>query len=367
MSRVTSAGRATVGLGAIVAIVTGLLVGSAGTAGAVSPNIVVSQLYGAGGNTGAPLTNDFVELFNRGDAPVDLSGWSVQYASATGTGTFGGNGAVPLSGSLQPGQYHLVQLAGGTVGAPLPTPDSTGSINMSGTAGKVIVANTATGLPCNGGSDPCVPDELALIVDLVGYGNANFFEGAAAAPTLSPTTSGHRAALGCTDTDQNGADVAAAAPAPRNTASPTNPCGGDTAPAVANTVPANGASGVAVDTNVTVTFSEAVDVTGDWFTISCATSGAHPGSAGGGPTTFTIDPATDFAPGRDAAPSRSSAAAVADQDTEDPPDTLAADVAFSFTTAALRRSRSTTSRAPPTHHPGRARPSRSCRPSSRPS
>src|SRR5689334_13261168 len=47
--------------------------------------IVISQVYGGGGNSGAPLKNDFIELFNRGSAPVDITGWSVQYASATGT------------------------------------------------------------------------------------------------------------------------------------------------------------------------------------------------------------------------------------------------------------------------------------------
>src|SRR6266545_4300063 len=54
---------------------------------AVSPDVVISQVYGGGGNAGAPYTHDFVELFNRGSATVSLAGWSVQYTSATGTGT----------------------------------------------------------------------------------------------------------------------------------------------------------------------------------------------------------------------------------------------------------------------------------------
>ena len=33
---------------------------------AISPDIVISQVYGGGGNSGATLTNDFIELFNRG-------------------------------------------------------------------------------------------------------------------------------------------------------------------------------------------------------------------------------------------------------------------------------------------------------------
>ncbi|MGH9119096.1 MAG: Ig-like domain-containing protein [Acidimicrobiales bacterium] len=324
-------GRPAVAIGAVIAMVMGFLAGLAGTAGAVSPNVVVSQLYGGGGNTGAPFTNDFVELFNRGAAPVDLTGWSVQYASATGTGTFAGNGPVELSGMLQPGQYHLVQMGGGTVGAPLPPPDTIGGILMAAGAGKGIVASTAQGLACNGGSDPCSADELARIVDLVGYGNANFFEGAAAAPTLSNTTAGHRATLGCTDTDQNGADFAASAPAPRTTASPLGPCGGDAPPAVASTTPADGAAGVATGANVSVTFTEAVDVTGDWFTITCAVSGAHPAAVGGGPTTFSLDPVTDFSED-EACSVTVVAAAITDQDGEDPPDAMAADFTFDFTT-----------------------------------
>ncbi len=36
----------------------------------------------------ASRTHDFIELFNRGTPPVSLSGWSLQYASAIGTGNF---------------------------------------------------------------------------------------------------------------------------------------------------------------------------------------------------------------------------------------------------------------------------------------
>ena len=46
--------------------------------------IVISQVYGGGGNAGAPFHNDYIELFNRGNASTDVTGWSVQYASATG-------------------------------------------------------------------------------------------------------------------------------------------------------------------------------------------------------------------------------------------------------------------------------------------
>ena len=191
---------------------------------AVSTTIVISQVYGGGGNSGATYTHDFVELLNLGSTPVSLDGWSIQYTSATGAGNLGATATqiTPLSGSLGPGQYLLVQEASNAaVGSPLPTPDIADAtpIAMGNAAGKVALAATAEPLGCNGGSTPCTPVQVALIVDLVGYGTANFFEGSAA-PAPSSTTSLLRVSNGCTDTDDNGADFAAGEPAPRNTASP---------------------------------------------------------------------------------------------------------------------------------------------------
>jgi len=222
---------------------------------AASSTIVISQIYGAGNNSGASYQNDYVELFNLTGSPVSVSGWSVQYASATGTGNFSANGAVALSGTIPAGGYYLVKLAGGTTtGAPLPNADASGSINMSGTAGKVLVANVSTGLACNGGSAPCSAAQLAQIVDLIGYGTgatgANFFEGSAAAPTISATLADFRAANGCTDTDNNGADFATAAAAPRNSASPVNACGVVAPTPPSGTGAANPASVSAGDTTL---------------------------------------------------------------------------------------------------------------------
>jgi predicted extracellular nuclease len=186
---------------------------------AVSPDIVISQVYGGGGNSGAIYTHDFIELFNRGSAPVSIDGWSVQYASASGTSWSG----TALLGTLQPGQYYLIQEAQGAGGTtPLPTPDATGSIAMSATNGKVALVNTTTALS---GSCP-----LGSVVDFVGFGSANCFEGTGATSTLSNTTAAIRLNDGCTDTDNNAADFAVAAPAPRNSASPVHTCTVPTSP-----------------------------------------------------------------------------------------------------------------------------------------
>lgn len=193
------------------------------TASASTQGVVISQVYG--GN-GATFANDYVELTNGSSAPVSVAGWSLQYASSTGTGTFGGNGVVALPGTtLQPGQHLLVALAASGTGAPLPTPDASGTINISSVNGKVVLVNGATGLACNGGTVACSADQLAQIIDLVGYGNADFFEGAPA-PVLSSTSAALRAQDGCADTDNNAADFSAGTPAPRNTASATGRCGG---------------------------------------------------------------------------------------------------------------------------------------------
>src|SRR5215831_13614840 len=104
------------------------------TVRAISTSVVISQVYGGGGNSGALYTNDFIELYNPGTTPITLTGWSVQYASAGGTGW---TNSTTLSGVLQPGAYYLVQEAAGTGGTKsLPTPNATGGINMSATAGK---------------------------------------------------------------------------------------------------------------------------------------------------------------------------------------------------------------------------------------
>lgn len=201
-------------------------------AGASQAQVVISQVYGAGGNTGATYNRDFVELFNRGSTPVSLSGLTVQYASATGTGNFSVGATLP-NVNLAPGQYHLVGMSSGANGAALPTVDTSGTSSMATAAGKVVLVNSTTALACNGGSTPCSGAQQALIVDLVGYGNANFFEGTAAAPTLSNVLSAMRAANGCTDSNQNGADFAAVTPAARNSASTLQSCSGGSLPLLA--------------------------------------------------------------------------------------------------------------------------------------
>jgi len=200
---------------------------------AVSSNVIISQIYDGGGNSGAVYTNDFVELFNRGAAAVSLNGMSIQYASATGGGAFGANSAqiteLP-NVTLAAGQYLLIQEASGGMVAPLPDPDVIDAtpINMSPTGGKVALVSGVTSLGCNGGSSVCNSTQLARIIDLVGYGAGsgtvpNFYEGAPA-PAPSNSTAVIRNAGGCAETDNNAADFAVGAPTPRNSTSELHVC-----------------------------------------------------------------------------------------------------------------------------------------------
>ena len=184
-------------------------------------SVVISQVYGGGGNGGATFTNDFIELHNRGSVDVDLSGWSVQYASASGTSWQ----VTPLSGTIAAGGFYLVQEAAGSgTSAALPTPDATGTINMSGSSGKVALSDSTVAL--SGGGCP------AAAIDSVGFGkntNANFC-GTGTATTLTSSTAAERiddgsGNLSCQDTDVTSADfTSAGAPAPRNSATAVSVC-----------------------------------------------------------------------------------------------------------------------------------------------
>ena len=138
MSNHVSALRRRIAVGAAVVTAAGGGVLVAQPAQAISADVVISEVYGGGGNTGATFTNDFIELYNRGSTTVDVSEWSVQYGS------------------------------------------STGSSSMSGTSRKVALVTNQTALPC--GAD-C--DTNAAVRDFVGYGSANDFE---AAPTTTRRT-----------------------------------------------------------------------------------------------------------------------------------------------------------------------------------
>jgi methionine-rich copper-binding protein CopC len=125
----------------------------------------------------------------------------------------------------------------------------------------------------------------------------------------------------------------------------------EAAPTVNSTTPTNGATQVAANTDLTITFSEPVNVTGNWFQIVGATSGTRNVAdtvVTGGPTTFTINPNTDFTNGESITVTVF-AAQVTDQEANDPPENMASDFAFSFTNDQAPAATATT---PPTTRNG---------------
>ena len=182
----------------------------------VQAAVVISQVYGGGGNAGATIKNDYIELFNNGTSAQTIGGWTVQYASATGT-TWQTT-LIPAGTSLPAGRYFLIKQAQGTGGTVDITPDLSGTMALSGTNGKVALVGSATALV---GSAPAAGAAL----DVVSYGAATPTEGSPTA-ALSNTTAAIRNANGCTDNGDNAADFAVGAPNPRNSVSPAVTCGG---------------------------------------------------------------------------------------------------------------------------------------------
>lgn len=193
------------------------------TQAAVGTNVVISEVYGGGGNSGSSYKNDYIELYNPTNSSISLSGWSIQYASSTGTFT----NITNLTGSIGAHQYYLIQQAsggGGTVN--LPTANVTGTTNLSATSGKVALAKVTTSV--SGSTD-------SNVVDFVGYGSANNAE-TTPVGTLSATTSAERKDNnGGTvqgqgngwDTNNNASDlVITSSLAPQNSSSPTEPTTG---------------------------------------------------------------------------------------------------------------------------------------------
>lgn len=217
------------------------LSGTVTSTGTATANVVINQVFGGGGNSGAQYANDFVELYNNESFAVNLSGWSVQYTSSTGT-TWQ---VTALSGTVPAHGFFLVQEAVGanTSATPLPAPDLTGIIAMSSTSGKVILSNGSTALT---GADPTGTN----VIDKVGYGAANGYE-TAAAPTLSNTTSDIRITDGV-DNNDNATDFEATTPLPRNSTYTT------TAPTVISYNPAVGSKDIPVSYVPFLIFSKPV-------------------------------------------------------------------------------------------------------------
>ena len=156
-------------------------------------NVVINEVYGGGGNSGATISNDFVELYNPTDADIDITGWVLDQQSASGNS---GNKAA-LSGTVPAGGYFLIKgAAGNNKDNPLENADFESTFNFGGKEASAVLH-----------------DASGNQVDLVGWGGAKNSEGAPAKGT-SNSTSVQRKEAGV-DTDNNAADFEVAAPTPQ--------------------------------------------------------------------------------------------------------------------------------------------------------
>ena len=262
--------------------------------------------------------NKALEIYNGTGAPVDLTagGYTVQMC-------FNGSAAcslnIPLAGTVASGDVFVL---------------------AQSTASPVILAQAdqTNGAGWFNGDDVVVLRKGATLVDVIGQ--LGFDPGTEWGTGLTSTadnTLRRKATIETGDTGPSDAfdpavewDGFATDTFDGLGSHSTSP---EAPPSVSSATPANDATEVALDSNVTMTFSEPVDVAGSWFAIACTTSGPHTATASGGPTTFTLDPDADFADG-EACTVTIVASQVTDQDTDDPPDTMAADFSFSFTTPA---------------------------------
>ncbi|WP_182353217.1 ExeM/NucH family extracellular endonuclease [Flaviflexus huanghaiensis] len=177
-------------------------------------NVVINEVYTRGGSAGQAYSHKFIELYNPTDAPIDLSGMSLQYFSATGTS---GNYTLALTGEIAADGHFLVQggANSGGGGAVLPTPDMTSSLNLGGDNGAVALVNGTTQLTGVAAGDLAGDPRF---VDFIGYGTSNKFETAPAA--FNATGTGSVESLNRTDgidTDNNSVDFTSTpTPTPQN-------------------------------------------------------------------------------------------------------------------------------------------------------
>ena len=235
--------------------------------------LLITQIYGGGGNSGGTYNADFVEIYNPTSSPISTAGLSVQYASAAGNFTQ----ALPLTtATIQPGHYFLVQTttSSTTLGVALPTPDTSGTApNMSATAGKVALVNGTTALSGDTTCTAILSD--AAIIDMVGYGSStnvpSCYKGtsyAAGPSTTSTNTQSIIRTVSGTNTNNNAADFTIASPpTPRNssygssgtslsgvgTATPSSLTSGDTTLLTVTVTPASSpaSTSIAVTANLT--------------------------------------------------------------------------------------------------------------------
>lgn len=264
--------------------------------------------------------NKALEIYNGTGAPVNLATGSYKVQMYF-NGSASAGLTINLTGAVADGDVYVV---------------------AQSTANATILAQAdqTNGAGWFNGDDAVVLVKGATIIDVIGQ--TGFDPGAEWGTGLTSTADNtlRRKASVCQG-DTNGADAFDPAAEWNGFAtdtfdglgSHTNSCS-EQPPQVATTIPASGATNVPLDNDLTITFSEPVNVSGSWFTLSCASSGAHTAAVSGGPLTFTLNPDANFVSG-EVCTLTVLAGQVTDQDGIDPPDNMTTDFTAGFTTLVL--------------------------------
>lgn len=262
-------------------------------------------------NTGTD-TGEFIEV--AGPAGTDLTGWRIELYNGAGGARYDND---PLTGLIpnQQGGYGTVSISYPTDGIQNGSPDGIALVNPSNVVVQFLcyegtftaTSSTALGLTCT--------DVGVTEVGTTPIGQSLQLQG-------TGTTAGDFTWAGPIANTQNSPNTG-------------QTFGGvDAAPTVVNTSPVNGAINVAANTNISITFSESVNATASAFTIECPTGSPQTFTQTASPNTiFTLDPNVDL-PFSTVCTVTVSATQITDVDTNDPPDQMAANFVFSFTTAA---------------------------------
>ena len=280
-------------------LVSGLLTGAcalvwAATAAASPSGVVVSQVYGGGGNSGATYTHDFVELYNAGSTDVSLAGWSVQYA----IGRPARAGTVTTTHRHDRGRAFLPRPTGAGRGRNDAAADT--RRNRHGSRWRRARARSRSSAQHRCRGRHRLPAALWRDRGLRRVRHRDerreLLRGHGCRTDARRTdVAALRGGSGAIDTDNNASDFVTGAPNPRNSQFGEP---GDGAPTVQAVTPANGATEVARTTNLTVTFNEAVNAAAGAFTLMCAQTGARTlAVTGDGTASYTLDPTADLGEG----------------------------------------------------------------------
>ncbi len=149
--------------------------------------VVIYEAYGGGGNKDAIYKSDFIVLKNITDKEVDLTGWAIQYASATGTF----NSQLDLDGVIAPNDYFVIEAGAGTTSPELPAipnPDMTTGIAMGAKSFKLALTKDTVSIQVSALNESTLTT-YPNIVDYVGVGAATAFLGKGTAPEITNSTS----------------------------------------------------------------------------------------------------------------------------------------------------------------------------------